>query len=98
MKQHLWKDTSKCLGLDTNVFFEKYEDDPAVRPIVDSLCGNCPVAKTCFAVGVTGKEWGVWGGVYLESGEISREFNNHKTKQDWSNTWQSLTMEKNNEQ
>ena len=93
MKQHLWKDDAKCLGLETNVFFDKYEDDVAVRPIVDALCAGCPVAKTCFANGVSGKEWGIWGGVYLETGEISKEFNNHKTKQDWSNTWQSLTME-----
>lgn len=48
----------------------------------------------CFANGVSGKEWGVWGGVYLEGGEISREFNKHKNKKDWSETWQSLTMEK----
>jgi hypothetical protein len=53
----------------------------------------CPVKKTCFANGISGKEWGVWGGVYLEGGEISREFNKHKTKQDWSNIWQALTME-----
>jgi len=33
------------------------------------------------------------GGVYLEGGEVSREFNKHKTKKDWSETWQSLTME-----
>jgi hypothetical protein len=32
--------------------------------------------------------------VFLELGNISREFNKHKTKQDWANTWQALTMEK----
>jgi hypothetical protein len=54
---------------------------------------SCPVKRTCFANGISGKEWGVWGGVFLESGEISREFNKHKTKQDWGNTWSALTME-----
>lgn len=93
MKQHLWKDQAKCLGLDTNTFFDVYEENISTRSIVDSLCGTCPVAKTCFAVGISGKEWGVWGGIYLEGGEISKEFNSHKTKKDWSNTWQSLTME-----
>jgi len=63
MKQHLWKDQSACLGIDTNIFFDKYEEDIDARPIVDSLCKSCPVAKTCFAVGVSGKEWGVWGGI-----------------------------------
>jgi hypothetical protein len=94
MKQHLWKDEAACLGLDTNIFFDKYEDNVDIRPIVDSMCQRCPVSKTCFAVGVSGKEYGVWGGVFLEIGNISREFNKHKTKQDWANTWQALTMEK----
>jgi hypothetical protein len=94
MKQHVWKDDAECLGLETNLFFEKYEDDPALRTMVDSICGKCPVVKQCFAVGVSGKEWGIWGGVYLENGEISREFNNHRNKQGWAETWQSLTIER----
>lgn len=93
MKQHVWKDDASCLGLDTNIFFEKYEEDTALRLAVDSICGSCPVARKCFAVGISGKEWGVWGGVYIESGEISREFNNHKTKSDWAQTWKTLTMD-----
>ena len=93
MKQHLWKDEAACLGLETNLYFDNYEDEEGIRQNVDALCRQCPVKKTCFANGVSGKEWGVWGGVYLETGEISREFNKHKSKQDWSNTWQSLTME-----
>jgi len=93
MKQHVWKDDALCLGLDTNIFFEKYEDNSDSRTIVDSLCIACPVARECFAVGVSSKEWGVWGGVYIESGEISREFNKHKSKEDWSDTWKKLTMD-----
>jgi hypothetical protein len=93
MKQHLWKDQAKCLDLNTDLYFDKYEEDIELRFNVDNFCASCPVAKTCFANGISGKEWGVWGGVYLEGGEISREFNKHKTKQDWSNTWQALTME-----
>ena len=93
MKQHLWKDDAKCLDLNTNIFFDKYEEDVPTRGIVDSLCLSCPVARTCFAVGVSGKEWGVWGGIYLDNGEISKEFNLHKTKKDWALIWQSLSME-----
>lgn len=94
MKQHLWKDNAACLGLENNLFFDKYEEDVNVRPIVDSVCAACPVKKTCFAVGVSNKEWGVWGGIYLENGEISREFNNHRNKNGWASTWESLTMDK----
>lgn len=93
MKQHLWKDDAACLGSDTNLFFDTYEDNPESRPMIDSLCKQCPQAKICFANGISGKEWGVWGGVYLEGGEISREFNNHKTKQDWAQTWVMLTFQ-----
>lgn len=93
MKQHLWKDDGSCLGLETNLFFDTYEENEEIRPNVDLLCRQCPVARTCFANGVSGKEWGIWGGIYLESGEISREFNRHKTKPDWANTWKALTME-----
>ena len=92
MQRHLWKDSSACLDYDTNLFFDKYEEDEKLRSGIDAVCSNCPVRRTCFANGISGKEWGVWGGIYLEGGEISREFNRHKTKQDWANTWQSLTM------
>lgn len=92
MQQHSWKNDALCLGSDTNVFFDTYEEDESTREFVDSLCRTCPVARRCFAVGVSGKEWGIWGGIYLENGSISKEFNKHKTKKDWSYTWQALTI------
>jgi hypothetical protein len=89
-----WKDNGSCLDYDTNLFFDKYEESENFRSAIDELCTRCPVMKTCFSVGVSQKEWGVWGGVYLEGGEISKEFNNHKDEKDWSNLWVSLTNEK----
>jgi hypothetical protein len=91
MNKHEWKDEALCLDYDTNIFFEKYEDQPELRFAVDKLCHSCPVRTTCFAVGVTGKEYGIWGGIYLEDGKISKEFNRHKTKAMWGSTWQVLT-------
>lgn len=93
MSKHNWKDDAACLEYDTNIFFEKYEEDEALRLAIDNLCSGCEVRKQCFAVGVSQKEWGIWGGLYLEGGSISKEFTKHKTKQDWSNTWQALTMD-----
>jgi hypothetical protein len=93
MKKHLWKDDSQCLHYDVNLFFDKYEEDESLRSGIDNICKSCPVRKQCFAVGITGKEWGVWGGIYLEDGKISREFNRHKTKQDWGLSWTALTTE-----
>jgi hypothetical protein len=92
MHRDKWKDKAACYEYDTNIFFDKYEEEEALRPAVDKLCSTCSVAKTCFAVGVSTKEWGVWGGIYLEGGQISKEFNSHRTSNDWGETWKYLTM------
>lgn len=91
--KHGWKDDADCLNYDVNLFFDKYEEDESVRPAIDTLCAECPLARQCFAVGVSQKEWGIWGGIYLENGKISREFNRHRTKQQWAEKWQKLTMD-----
>lgn len=96
MDKHKWKQSASCHDYDWNLFFDYYEENLPVRPAIDKLCSECPVARQCFAVGVSQKEWGVWGGVYLENGKISREFNSHKNKQSWSNTWKYLTVDTKN--
>ena len=88
-----WYDFALCKGMDTNLFFDKYEEDQSFAKSLDNLCNSCPVNKTCFAWGVSQKEWGVWGGIYIENGKISREFNKHRSKADWAETWQYLTMD-----
>lgn len=90
-QRHDWKKDAACIDWDVEIFFDKYEEDETLRPAVDEYCRDCPVARMCFSVGVTEKTYGVWGGVYLEKGKISKEFNNHKTKNDWAKTWQTLT-------
>lgn len=90
---HRWKDEGKCLGMDTNIFFDKYESDPALARAVDKMCQACPVNRMCLASAVSTNQWGVWGGIYLKDGKIDKEFNAHKTKQDWFDTWQAITME-----
>tara|TARA_B110000503_G_scaffold24933_1_gene39290 strand:- start:15563 stop:15847 length:285 start_codon:yes stop_codon:yes gene_type:complete len=85
-----WKAEGSCINFDVNLFFDKYEDSEQLRPAIDNLCGACPLARKCFAVGVSQKEWGVWGGVYLENGKVSREFNRHKNKTVWAQTWKGL--------
>lgn len=98
MNKGEWKDEAACLGYDTNFFFDRYEDNESFRPAIDKICASCPVARQCFAVGISQKEYGVWGGVYLENGKISREFNRHRTKEGWGNTWQSLTTDTDTEE
>lgn len=94
MDLNKWKQKAACNYYDVNLFFEKYEEDVELRPAIDQICSECPVARQCFAVGVSQKEWGVWGGVYLEKGKVSREFNRHRSKANWAQTWQYLTMNK----
>lgn len=88
-----WKQQGACFGQDTNIFFELYEENENVRQAVDVTCMSCPVNRRCFAEGISGEEWGIWGGVYMEEGEVSKEFNDHKSKEQWQSLWQSLTME-----
>jgi hypothetical protein len=93
MDKHKWKDDAACIDFDRNLFFDKYEEDVDLRPAIDNFCGQCPVARQCFAVGISQKEWGVWGGIYLEGGKISREFGKHRTKDQWATAWQKLTTD-----
>jgi hypothetical protein len=88
-----WHNDASCLGMDVELFFDKYEENPDIRAAIDLKCMSCPVRKQCFAVGVSLKDWGVHGGVYLKDGVPDKEFNDHKTKNDWYNIWESLTME-----
>jgi hypothetical protein len=93
MQDQSWKNKAACLGENVDDYFDNYEEDLELRSVVDSVCRECPVRKMCFAAGVSGKETGVWGGVYFEQGDISREFNRHKAKEGWAKTWQALTTD-----
>ena len=92
-----WTDRAKCRDLETNLFFDKYEEDIGIRNAVDALCSQCPVQRECLATAVSRTEWhtwGVWGGIYFEKGKFSKEFNSHKGNSGWSDTWISALMEK----
>lgn len=93
MQSYEWMKKAACKDYDVNLFFDKYEEDTVLRPAIDKICADCPVARTCFAIGVSQKSTGVWGGVYLDNGKISREFNRHRTKQQWGETWKYLTID-----
>lgn len=88
-----WTKDSACLNMDSNLFFDRYEEQPNIRDAVDRLCMGCPVQRNCLAVGVSRQEWGVWGGVYLEKGKISKEMNSHKKNNEWFNVLLTATME-----
>lgn len=94
MDKHAWKEEASCKDMELDIFFEAYEENEELRPTIENICFSCPVLRQCFAVGISQKEWGVWGGVYLENGKVSREFGRHKSKKDWARTWQNITTER----
>ena len=78
-----WFHLAVCRGMDTNLFYDKYESDPNIARNSDEMCFSCPVQKMCYDSGVNNNEYGVWGGVYLSSGSIDRSKNLHKKVEDW---------------
>lgn len=65
-------------------FFEGYESEPELAKLVDGICKDCPVIKECFEFGTTTGQSGVFGGVYLNRGNIDHIRNAHKTEDDWA--------------
>jgi hypothetical protein len=81
-----WQSLASCRGIDgslLNLFFEDYEADPIFAEQADNLCLSCPVAAMCFEYGLDTQSTGVWGGVYLTRGKVSKSRNAHKTPDIW---------------
>lgn len=78
-----WWHLAVCRGMDTNLFYDKYEIDQNVAKNIDEACLSCPVLKMCYDSGVENSEYGVWGGVYLTAGDIDKTKNLHKTQEVW---------------
>jgi len=79
----MWVSEALCAGSDTELFFDKYEDDQSIAMDIDRLCLSCPVAKQCFEYGVQTESYGVWGGVFLNDGKLDNVRNSHKTQDIW---------------
>ena len=78
-----WWHLGACRGMETNLFYEKYEIDHNVAKNIDEACMSCPVIKMCYDYAIKNNEHGVWGGVYLNSGSVDKTKNTHKTKEIW---------------
>lgn len=83
-----WQDEAACIGTPVDLFFELYEINGREA---DAICNECPVQKECLLFGVGTKSHGCWGGIYLEDGSISKDFNVHKTKEDWTELWMRMS-------
>lgn len=78
-----WYQLAACSGSDVNLFYDTYESDSKMATQVDEMCLHCPVISQCYNEGISNKEKGVWGGVYLDLGRIDRENNKHKSQDTW---------------
>lgn len=79
-----WKDLALCINADTEDFFSNYESSANVRATTDAMCKVCPIRRDCLIEGMESKEYGVWGGFYLNgSGNLDKMHSKHKTPQDW---------------
>ena len=50
-----WKEDGKCVDMDVDIFFEKYEDDIGLRAVIDRMCSICPIAQECLQWGISHK-------------------------------------------
>lgn len=78
-----WWHLAVCRGMDTNLFYEKYESDANIAKSIDEACLSCPVIKMCYESGIEKDEHGIWGGVYLNAGSIDKSRNLHKSQEVW---------------
>lgn len=78
-----WTDLAACRGINTENFFDNYENDQILAKNIDEVCMICPVSKDCLLAGTENNEYGIWGGVYLSLGKIDKTRNSHKTQEFW---------------
>lgn len=78
-----WYQLAACKNMHVNYFYDTYETDSESARQIDQMCIHCPVVKFCYEEGVSNKEKGVWGGVYLNLGRVDSDYNKHKTQEDW---------------
>lgn len=81
-----WRDLSLCSNMETNLFYDEYEQNEQVANMIDEACLSCPVMVQCLQRGMENGEWGVWGSIYLTGGRVDKGKNDHKTP----DTWQAI--------
>lgn len=78
-----WYQFAACNNMETNWFYDTYETDVHIAKQADNVCVHCPVARQCLKEGISNREFGVWGGVYLNLGRVEKASNSHKTDEVW---------------
>lgn len=73
IRDQSWRDLSACLAADPNLFNpigqRELQGYDRCRQTATKFCRGCPVAASCLAQAVAGKEHGVWSGHLFRNGE-----------------------------
>lgn len=85
-----WYNLAICQGMQLKWFHEDYEADPVFAKVMDSICLSCPVRSMCLREGIENKEYGLWGGVFLDNGKTDEPKNAHKSTETWNRIKESL--------
>lgn len=82
-----WNSLSACRTIDlelitaeNDIFYDAYEKTAEQAIVTDEICMRCPVTKECFEFGQDNELTGVFGGFYMERGQVKKERNKHKTE------------------
>src|SRR3982750_4489642 len=61
-------DEVACSGTEADLWFASH---PAALERAKSLCGTCPIQRSCLQEAIERREpWGVWGGELIENGAV----------------------------
>lgn len=85
-----WKKLGLCASgkFDPDWWFDGYNDVNTAR-IVDDICRSCPVRLQCLEEGLENKDYGCWGGVFLDNGKPDKGKNAHKSEK-WKKELRNL--------
>ena len=59
-----WRSFASCLGRDVNIFFPEWGKNRAHKPVINQICGDCPVKQECLEYALSLPEQiGFFGGM-----------------------------------
>jgi hypothetical protein len=75
LREQRWMADASCIDVDDpELFFpEGFETKYILPMVVDRYCSGCPVAGECFDYGRRTAAGGIWGGMYIDSRQRTRE-------------------------
>ncbi len=80
MTGHDWRDSARCRGADTELFFPG--KDSILPEEAAALCAACPVRGDCLEWALGHPQYGVWGGTTRDDRHATRRRGQRKTRRE----------------